>query len=274
MVVLEKGADVGGVWSTEANDSSRVNTSEPAYRLLDRDGAMNQFHTPASQVMLDCAQIASTGLAHRIRLHALVVSVKNAPAMNSDGNPDRIHHLVEYEDLRADGEPVRKTIRANQVVLCVNRRLGKMRQVSFKDENAFKGVICYGIGNQVRDLDFAGKRVLVVGGGAFANENARTAIEKGAAGVVVLCRRRGTVMPYIMDYLSFVRPLNEEFANSVYGSARMQAAWLEAFNQCGVHPPECWQEGRVAPTGHSVSVSDMWMVAHHYGLLTTRSYCL
>ncbi|EGB04107.1 hypothetical protein AURANDRAFT_67485 [Aureococcus anophagefferens] len=36
-----------------------------------------------------------------------------------------------------------------------------------------------------------------------------------------------------------------------------------------VSKPECWQEGRISPDGHSVSVSDLWFLAHHYGLVAT-----
>jgi len=38
---------------------------------------------------------------------------------------------------------------------------------------------------------------------------------------------------------------------------------------CSVAPAECWEARRIAPIGHSVSVSDLWLVAHHYGVLST-----
>ena len=265
--MLEKGSDVGGVWSTEANEWSRVNTSEPGYRLLEQSGRTNQFHTPKSQFMWDCAQIASTDLAHRIKLQTSVISVRQGEASRGCED-DHNRHLVEYELNNA--EQSRGSILAKHVVLCVNRRIGKLRQVTLKDEHSFKGVIRYGVGNQIQDVDYRGKRVLIIGGGAFAAENARTAIEEGAARVTMLSRRRGTVMPHIVDYLNYARPHDENFTNTAEGSARSFAAMQAAFEACGATPPECWQEGTLAPSGQAPSVSDMWLVAHHYGLLRTR----
>ena len=198
-------------------------------------------------------------LAGHIRLGTSVRSVKC-----SDGYGDK--YVVEYEDSTTK----RSFVVAKQVVLCVNRRLGTPRRITLKNEQKFQGALCYGMGNQVHDVVFTGKRVLVIGGGAFAVENARTAIEKGASEVVVLSRRRGTVMPHLMDYLFYIRPFSKDFKHDPAGSGRSFAAWQAAFKSCGVTPPECWEEGRIAPTGHPYSVQDLWMVAHHYGLLSTR----
>ena len=46
--------------------------------------------------------------------------------------------------------------------------------------------------------------MLIVGAGAFAAENARTALERGTDRVAVVQRRRGAVCPLIVDYLNFV----------------------------------------------------------------------
>ena len=227
---------------------------------------MNQFHTPTSEILADLSHIASTDLANRIRFQAPAVSVKSADA--DEGKQDEDLYCVEFEDFRNGGSGGK--IWAKRVLLCVNRRLGKIRQVTLKDENVFQGVIRYGVGNQSQDVDFTGKYVVIVGGGAFAAEFTRTAIEKGAAGVVVLCRRRGTVMPYMIDYLFFIRPFDKNFAKDDRGSALTMQAWLKAFESCGVHPPECWNEGRFVPSGQAASTSDLWLVAHHYGLLSTR----
>jgi len=270
VLVLEKGSDVGGVWSTEGNEWSRVNHSEPAYRMLEKDGPRNFFHPPKSQLLWDCTRIASSELAHRIRLRSSVISVSSVEQTGAAGVEIEGNYIIEYDDLRNGDAPLRQRIRANQVVLCVNRRLGKLRQVSWKNEHLFKGEVRYGVGNQIQDVNFVGKRVLIVGGGAFATENARTVIEKGASSVLVLSRRRGSSMPQIIDYLGFVRPRKETFENDATGSARSFSAWQQAYEACGVSPPECWKEGRIAPVGHTITVSDIWLVAHYYGLLSTR----
>lgn len=33
--------------------------------------------------------------------------------------------------------------------------------------------------------------------------------------------------------------------------------------------PECWLHGQMSIRGHTISVSDIWLVAHYYGLLST-----
>ena len=225
--------------------------------------------------LTDLARIAFTDLSNRIRLQTVVRTVSSSGS--NDGNTPGSHShvadenlVVEYEDVRYGRQHSEVQIKAAQVVLCVNRRLGDLRRITLKDEHIFKGKICYGAGTHVREIDFAGKLVLVIGGGAFAAENARTAIEDGAAGVVVLSRRRGTVMPHMLDYLNFVRPYDKAFAHDATGSARSFEGWKEAFRSCKVAPPECWEEGRLAPSGQSVSVSDLWMIAHYYGLISTR----
>ena len=183
---------------------------------------------------MDLACIASTDLANRIRLQTSVLTVSKSGS-NGDNSPSSHSHIaggnyvVEYDDVRNRGHHSRVQIQAAQVILCINRRLGKLRRVTWKDEHNFKGRIFNGSENHVREIDFAGKLVLVIGGGAFAAENARTAIEEGAAGVVVLSRRRGTVMPHMLDYLNFVRPYDKAFAHDTTGSARSFEGWKEAF---------------------------------------------
>jgi acyl carrier protein/uncharacterized protein YkvS len=257
VVLLERSDNVGGVWASHANKTSKVNTSEPAYRVVEKNDAPNFLHAPTSMVMSDLLCIASLYLNTKIRLQVNVLSVVKSGAGN----------LVQFEDTRRN---VVETISANQVVVCVNRRLGSIRDVVVPNEVEFKGRICYGVSNQVENIDLSGRSVVIVGGGAFAAENARTAVERGAKRVHVLSRRRGSVMPSLLDYLNFVRPYDETYSHYKLGSARIFESWKRAFISCGVDFPECWEIGRVAPVGHSVSVSDLWLVAHHYRILSTH----
>ena len=271
MVVLEQNDGVGGVWFTDANDFSRVNTSEPGYRVRDQDGPSNFLHTPKSMIMSDLTRIATTDLAGCICLRTSVCSIKRAEEADDGDDPKYGKYIVAFEASEAGSKHAGcQHILSNQVVVCVNRRLGRVRQVTFTGEDMFQGIIRYGVGNQIKNVDFTGKRVLVIGGGAFATENARTAIEKGAAQVVVLSRRRGTVMPHVFDYLFFIRPFDGTFRQDAKGAAIMFSELQKAYASHGATPPECWEEGRLIPTGQAGAVSDIWMVAHHFGLLSTR----
>ena len=58
------------------------------------------------------------------------------------------------------------SIKAQRVFMCVNRRLGSVRRVEYNNESKFKGHICYGVQDDVKDLNWKDKTVLILGAGA------------------------------------------------------------------------------------------------------------
>ena len=54
-------------------------------------------------------------------------------------------------------------------------------------------------GGDVNSLQCKGGRIVILGMGAFAIENMRTSLERGASYVTILCRRYGTACPQIID---------------------------------------------------------------------------
>ena len=57
----------------------------------------------------------------------------------------------------------------------------------------------------------------------------------------------------------------------------MVGMWQQAYTRARATPPETWTRGVFRPDGHSVSVSDVYFVGHHLGLVnteiaTTRSF--
>ena len=75
--------------------------------------------------------------------------------------------------------------------------------------------------------------------------------------------------PLIVDYLNFVRPYDSRYSRAKLGSQRIFSVWSSTFESCEVSKPECWLQGRMSPHGHTISVSDVWLVAHYYGILFT-----
>lgn len=73
VILLERASTVGGVWSLYANTTSRVNTAEPAYRIMDRNVA-HIDHTPTAMIMRDVASIVES-LPGQIRLQVETLSV-------------------------------------------------------------------------------------------------------------------------------------------------------------------------------------------------------
>jgi hypothetical protein len=106
----------------------------------------------------------------------------------------------------------------------------------------------------------------VVGFGAFAVENVRTALEHGAAHVTVVARRQGTVCPKVIDYLNFVKPFDSDFAHETATNVKQMRQWQKLYQASGAKTPDCWP-GKIKHDGHTISVSDVWWVAHHLGML-------
>ena len=117
--------------------------------------------------------------------------------------------------------------------MAINDRVGIARPLPRTGAEAFEaagGFVCDGTGDSTSGLSWRGKvrfihwhcislcfhlqhnstflwqDVVIFGMGAFAIENVRTALEGGAANVVVVARRHGTICPKIIDYLNFVKP--------------------------------------------------------------------
>ena len=86
---------------------------------------------------------------------------------------------------------------------------------------------------------------VILGMGAFAIENMRTAFERGAAHVTLLCRRRGTVCPQLVDWVNFIRPWQVRDhvpRHDAAGDAEVLQAWRAVYDVSGAVRPECWQQ--------------------------------
>jgi len=105
--------------------------------------------------------------------------------------------------------------------------------------------------------------------GAFAIENMRTSLERRSGHVSILCRRRGTICPQIVDWVNFIRPYDDEFKHDAAGDAVVLSHWHRVYDISGAHRPECWSEGLLKPDGHTVSVSDLFYIAHALERLST-----
>jgi hypothetical protein len=192
------------------------------------------------------------------------------------------------------------------VVLATNRRLGVPRELTFGSEEVFEGSFARGLGGDADNIKWDVKSAIIIGMGAFALEHVRTSLERGAEFVSILCRRRGTVCPQIIDWVNFVRPMDDEFKRGVEGDSVVFMDWYSrlthptyltdltyptyltyltyllltwlplcrlsdaarrnaVYEKSGTKPPDCWKATprMLKPDGHTVSVSDLFFVAHH-----------
>jgi hypothetical protein len=134
----------------------------------------------------------------------------------------------------------------------------------------FQGKVVTGIANDIEGLDWRNKNVVIVGMGAFAVENARSALEGGARHVTVVCRRHGTVCPKIIDYLNFVTPYDDAFKHDKKSNLRNMMYWKKLYELSGATQPECWM-GKIKHEGHTISVSDIWFVGHYLKKIKTMT---
>lgn len=250
--ILEQDDRVGGIWSKFANAHSQVNSSEAAYRLVEKERRVNRDHSPTREILEDIAEVAGA-LADHIHLNARVNRVR------------RVEGGYEARVSTAQGE---RTLRAKGAIVAINDRVGNPREITWEGEDLFRGRIVSGFSDEARDTAWEGKNVVVVGMGAFAVENARTALEAGAKQVTVVARRHGTVCPKIIDYLNFATPYDEDFLHAKKSNMRNMMLWKQLYTKSGATQPECWM-GKIKHEGHTISVSDIWFIAHHLGKLKT-----
>lgn len=275
VAVLERRLVAGGVWTSFANSTSQVNSSEGGYNARSlvsrvyesRGGALgaNRDHSPTYEILDDIRV-----LVDRLGPERLFRGVEVVKILPHDGCHSMVvSRVVDPFDPRSCVDSA-LTLAARGVVVAINDRVGVPRPMTVPGINAFLaggGIVARGLGDDLAGIDWRGKQCVIVGFGAFAVENARTALERGANRVTVLARRHGTVCPKIIDYLNFVKPglLEKDPATNV----KQMRQWQKLYAASGATQPECWPR-QIKHQGHTISVSDIWFVAHHMGKLETR----
>lgn len=250
--VLEKRDKVGGIWSWYANSTSQVNSSECAYRLFEKSPRSNTDHSATREILEDIASL-SQNVAEQLFLETEVSRIEKT----QDG-----YQLTAERD----GKEIR--LESTGVIMAINDRVGPPREVEWPNQAAFEGRIVSGISNDTKGVDWRGKNVVIVGMGAFAIENARTALVGGARHVTVVCRRHGTICPKIIDYLNFATPYDEAFQHDNKSNIKNMMYWKKLYDLSGATKPECWM-GKVKHDGHTISVSDIWFIGHHLKKIET-----
>merc|ERR1712232_192563 len=249
--LLEKSDAIGGIWNTYGNVTSQVNTSEAAYRLLDKPsktGRVNKDHSTSREILSDAVTVANL-LGNRLFLKAEMASAEKQGET--------------YRVTLADG----RKIESKGLILAINDRVGTPRHLHWQGQESFKGQIRDGFSNDAKGLDWVGKKVVIVGMGAFATENLRTAVEAGAKKVTILARRHGTVCPKYIDYINFVNKSSKSsLSHDSVTNTRNMMSWRELYGMSGAKMPECSMK-EIKHYGHTISVSDIWFVGHHLGIV-------
>ena len=252
--MLEKREILGGIWSMFANSTSQVNTSEAAYRVIEPRIRTNRDHSTTAEVLKDLHEI----------------SLKYSDNIHTRCEVKRIVRENNCYQVGVDHDGSNTTIVSKGVILAVNDRIGEPRRLTWENQHRYNGEVHSGISDEAGDVAWQNKKVVIVGMGAFAVENARTALENGADHVTIVCRRHGTVCPKIIDYLNFATPYDENFLHDRKSNIRNMMLWKKLYDASGATQPECWM-GKIKHEGHTISVSDIWFIAHFLKKLETRT---
>ena len=87
--ILEKRDRIGGIWSMYANTTSRVNTSEAAYRLVEPRQRSNRDHSATKEILEDMTELAASVSDH-IFLETEVERIeKNQRSLSDPLHPQR-----------------------------------------------------------------------------------------------------------------------------------------------------------------------------------------
>ena len=251
-VVLEREEQIGGIWSLYANTTSQVNTSESAYRLFEKSARSNSDHSATREILEDIAYLADN-VSDRIFTGTTV---------------EKILPKGDSYEVRLNQKGKIVTVESKGVILAINDRVGAPREPTWANQFKFRGKILKGISNHTKSLDWRDKEVVIVGMGAFAIENARTALVSGARHVTVVGRRHGTVCPKIIDYLNFTTPYDEEYKHNKKSNVMNMMYWKKLYELSGATQPECWM-GKIKHDGHTISVSDIWFIGNYLKKIET-----
>ncbi|MCG6908030.1 MAG: FAD-dependent oxidoreductase [Desulfobacteraceae bacterium] len=250
--ILEKSDAVGGIWTRYANHTSRVNSSECAYRLLEKKTRSNRDHSATWEILTDVARLARQVLRE-------LYTETEVTGIEAAGDRYRIR-------LSRGGDEA--VLESKGVILAINDRVGTPREVTWPNQAVFRGKLVAGMSDQTAGIDWRDKNVVVIGMGAFAVENTRTALEGGARHVTVVSRRHGTVCPKIVDYLNFITPYDETFQHDKKSNFLNMMYWKKTYELSGATQPECWM-AKIKHPGHTISVSDIWFVGHYLKKIET-----
>lgn len=243
LVILEKSSSVGGVWRFYGNPHSRVNSTEPAYRMRVRRTQPNTDHSYFHEILDDIRHIIEQNdMAPCIHMNHVATAVHHSRRAGEDWNV-RASRALHVRN--AIGPST--NVEAKMAVLCTNRRLGAPRYLSYEGEGHFSGIIRRGLSADNVNLAWSGSRVVILGHGPYAIEQVRTALENDAAQISLLVRRHGLVCPQIVDYLNLVRPFTKEFLHRPEGGGLMLELWQRAYGHARATPPETWKFGVFRP---------------------------
>lgn len=242
-MVLEKTDAIMGCWSGKcaANKTSHVAVSEPSYRFdYEHNGKYPSDYTGRDELVADAARyIAAHDIS--VTLNAQVTNVEQK------GSGWYVTYVKDNKLCSVNTKGVFMALGAQQ----------NPRNVTYDGEETFEGTISTGIKDHMPVDRFKGARVVIVGGGAFACENLRTALMHDAVHVTMCYRTAIQCWPRLVHYQATLGDTTLGDLGQYYETA-VKWAGLE-----GKLEPFMSRKCTAQPTA-----SDIFFIAHRAGRLT------
>eukprot|EP00747_Dinoflagellata_sp_TGD_P186872 gnl/TRDRNA2_/TRDRNA2_44222_c0_seq1.p1 gnl/TRDRNA2_/TRDRNA2_44222_c0~~gnl/TRDRNA2_/TRDRNA2_44222_c0_seq1.p1 ORF type:complete len:652 (+),score=131.59 gnl/TRDRNA2_/TRDRNA2_44222_c0_seq1:93-2048(+) len=196
-IVFDRMPKVGGTsWWKQANKTSRLQTEVGVYHL--------QYHEnndwpewaiknpwPSREKLLEHFDEQAT----KWGIHAYCRMETNCTSTSVIGK-DYWNYTYEVTHEKDGHEEVTQC----SSIMFFPGNLTNPKRVEYKGEDNFDGPVVYGISSNF-DYGFCkGKKISIIGSGAFAVENVRTCVEEGASKVVMICRRKTIAMPRVVSW--------------------------------------------------------------------------
>mmetsp|Transcript_73236 Transcript_73236/g.160290 ORF Transcript_73236/g.160290 Transcript_73236/m.160290 type:complete len:729 (-) Transcript_73236:6-2192(-) len=193
---------VGGYcWITAANKHSKLQTEFGAFHVWWGEEMLQEnCHFPGKEwgiwprkeKVLEHFHFAAEryGILPNIRFRCNVTSI------DTIGPRSEHSHYYNLGVQSLDGP--RKTDEvACSVIFNYPGSMTKNRIIDYPGEDEFDGTISYGMADDCPYDKLGGNRIAILGNGAFAVENARTAIEYGCRKVYIVTRRKNLASPRV-----------------------------------------------------------------------------
>ena len=130
--VVDKRDIIGGIWSLYANRTSQVNTSEGAYRIIDKKIRSNRDHSTTREILEDIAHL-SRNIAENLFLNSEV---------------DRIDKIDNLYQIGITRNQEKHMVKSKGVILAINDRVGTPRKIDLENQNNYRGKIISGISKE------------------------------------------------------------------------------------------------------------------------------
>lgn len=297
--IIEKESKPMGCWQSKANTTSQVAVTEATYRLsASKDDSYEVDYPSREQVLRHGHQfIEQYGLGEKIEfnaegkpcvyfklintislktvfanyqefpaflyLHLQVLNIKDVPGSSERATKKKHGYcIVTYKNKH--GHVLK--IKCKGVFIATGAQ-AERNEFKFPNEDSFTGEVAFGSQNDCTQdsvKTFKGKRVCIIGGGAFAIENVKTALLNGAKHVTVVHRNDIQVWPRCLHYL-LSSESNRKFVeySEVYDKV---SRWADL--TVGTGPQYDLAPFMHPDTSSQPTANDLFFTFHKLGLVT------